>query len=288
MADPQRPFVHLDVQSAYSVGGTSPSLPDDYVRALVRQYPFGPDTAEQPRPALALADYGLHSAVKTAVACARAGVDHLVGLRARVVAERSFRPWSEQPRELILLAVDDVGWLNMVQLSNIGQLSGGDWRGPRIDWRDLAEHGEGLICVAGGPPGLGLLACYVEQAEDPDEPTEALLVAQRLAEIYANRLYLALSFHGSPSNKVINRGLLAVAQRLELGVVATNAVRFATPEDALAHTVLSAIRGAKRADGVLNQASAGGDLPMVALDAIRAQAYLKSPGAMWRLFTPVA
>ncbi len=49
-ADPQRPFVHLDVQSAYSVGGTSPSLPDDDVRALVRQYPLGPDTAEQPRP----------------------------------------------------------------------------------------------------------------------------------------------------------------------------------------------------------------------------------------------
>jgi hypothetical protein len=111
---------------------------------------------------------------------------------------------------------------------------------------------------------VGLLASYVEQAEDPDEPAEALLVAQRLTEIYADRLYLALSFHGSPSEKVINRGLLAVAQHLELGVVATNAVRFATPEDALAHTVLRAIRCAKRADGVLNQASAGGDLPMVA------------------------
>ncbi len=53
--------------------------------------PFRPDAAEQPRPALALADYGLHAAVKTAVACARAGVDHLAGLRARVVAERRKR-----------------------------------------------------------------------------------------------------------------------------------------------------------------------------------------------------
>src|SRR5262252_5012270 len=67
------PFVHLDVQSAYSVGGTSPSLPDDYVRTLARQHPLGPNSANQPRPALALADYGLQSAVKTAVACARAG-----------------------------------------------------------------------------------------------------------------------------------------------------------------------------------------------------------------------
>ena len=62
---------------------------------------------------LAIADYGLHSAVKTAVACARAGVEHITGLRARVVAERSFRVWNEQPRELILLAIDDVGWTNI-------------------------------------------------------------------------------------------------------------------------------------------------------------------------------
>ena len=143
MAEPQRPFVHLDVQTAYSVGGTSPSLPDDYVRALGRQHPRGPDTSDHPRPMLAIADYGLHS-VKTAVACARASAEHITGLRARVVAERSFRVWNEQPRELILLAIDDVGWTNIVQLSNLGQLCGGDWRGPRIDWRDLAEHAEGL------------------------------------------------------------------------------------------------------------------------------------------------
>jgi hypothetical protein len=77
--------------------------------------------------------------------------------------------------------------------------------------------------------------------------------------------------HGSPSDKIVNRGLLAIAQRLELGVVATNAVRFATPEDALAHTVLGAMRGGRRADGLLSQSGVGGDLPMLALDAIRAQ-----------------
>jgi DNA polymerase III alpha subunit len=127
-ADPQRPFVHLDVQTAYSVGGTSPTLPEEYVRALVRQHPLNAETPDAQRIYLVVADYGLHSAVKTAVACARAGVEHLVGLRVRVVGERGFRPWSERPRELILLALDDTGWLNMVQLSNIGFLSGGDWR----------------------------------------------------------------------------------------------------------------------------------------------------------------
>src|SRR5215471_19031695 len=51
-----------DVISAYSPWA---STPDEYVRALARHYPQGPDTDNLPRPALAIADYGLHSAVKT-------------------------------------------------------------------------------------------------------------------------------------------------------------------------------------------------------------------------------
>src|SRR6266581_3693616 len=88
-------FVHMDVVTAYSTW-CSPSTPDDYVRALARQYPIGPDTDDLPRPALAIADYGLHSTVKTAVACDRAGIDQIVGLRVRVVPQRAYRTRGER------------------------------------------------------------------------------------------------------------------------------------------------------------------------------------------------
>ena len=87
---PSGRFVHLDVLTAYSPW-CSPSTPEQYVQALARQYPVGPKTDTQPRPSLAIADYGLHSAVKAAVACQRAGVEHIVGLRVRVVPERAKR-----------------------------------------------------------------------------------------------------------------------------------------------------------------------------------------------------
>jgi hypothetical protein len=35
---------------------------------------------------------------------------------------------------------------------------------------------------------MGLLASYVERAQSPDEPAEALAIARRLAEIYDDRL----------------------------------------------------------------------------------------------------
>src|SRR5919201_1402136 len=181
--------------------------------------------------------------------------------------------------------MDDIGWTNLVQLSNWSMLGGRDWNGPRLDWRDLAAHSEGLICLAGGPPGSGLLASCVERANNPDEPAEALPVARHLTELYPDRLYVSLSFHRSPAERLANRGLIQVAQRLELPVVATNAVRYATPEDALAHTVLSAIRRGKRLEGMLSQTGVGGELPTVVLDAMRSQAYLKSPAEMWRQFS---
>jgi DNA polymerase III alpha subunit len=95
-AQQRLPFVHTDVISAYSPW-CSPSTPDDYVRALTRQYSLGPESYDQPRPALAIADYRLHSVVKTAVACDRAGVDHIVGLRVRVVPQRAKRTFLIHP-----------------------------------------------------------------------------------------------------------------------------------------------------------------------------------------------
>ena len=133
------PFVHLDVQSTYSALA-SPSSPDDYVRALVAQHPLDRMVEGTPRSAIALADTGLHAAVKMAVACAREQVDHLLGLRVRVAPTRAYRPWGEQPGELILLAMDETGWLNLVALNNLGHLAGSDRAGPRVDWQDLARH----------------------------------------------------------------------------------------------------------------------------------------------------
>src|SRR5437763_6075711 len=101
-SSPTPRFVHTDVLSAYATG-SSPSTPDAYIRALARQYPINSASDNLPRPAIAIADYGLHSAVKTALACDREGVDHLVALRVRVVAQRAYRTWGERTGELILL-----------------------------------------------------------------------------------------------------------------------------------------------------------------------------------------
>ena len=135
------------------------------------------------------------------------------------------------------------------------------------------------------PGGGGILSAAIEHSANPAEPIEALGLTRRLMELYPNRLYLELAFHGNSAEKLVNRGLVALAQRMELPLVATGGVRFARPEDALAHKFLEAIGRRTRTEGVLGHNGRDGyDLPTITVESARAQAYLKSPKQMWRLF----
>ena len=260
-------FVHLDLVTAHSPW-CSPSTPEQYVQALARQYRVGPNTDGEPRPALAIADYGLHSAVKVAVACQRAGVEHVLGLRLRVVPERRYRTWGERVGELILLAMDEAGWLSLVGLTNRGFLGGADRGKPRVDFRDLETYSDGVIALTGMPGGGGILTAAIEHSSNPAEPIEAYGLARRLMELYPGRLYLELAFHGNAAEKLVNRGLIAIAQRMELPLVATNAVRFATPDDALAHKVLEAVGRGATVDGMLGHTGRDGyDLPTLTVES---------------------
>src|SRR5262252_1665075 len=252
-------FVHLDVTSAYS-RLASPSTPLEYVTTLTRQFPLNDRTpVDQPRPAIALADYGLQSAVKMAVACAQAGVEHLCGLRVRLVPEASWHPWAEQPSELLLLAADEESWLALVALHNRGHLSGADFRGPRLDLQDLEELCRGeLICLT-GPPRAGELAPTLERCADPSNPVEALPLARRLRELFPGHLYLEISYHGHPREKVVNRALMALSNRLDLPLVATNAVQYARRQYAQAAIVLQAMRANRRTDDARSAESSGAD-----------------------------
>src|SRR5688500_2522889 len=272
--------------SAYSLM-RSPATPKDYAQAAAMlagpragRNGHGPATDVAP-PAVALADHGLHSAVRMAVACREAGVEHICGLRVRVAPERGYRVWDERVGELVLLATDEEGWLNLVALTNLGHVAGWSPIGPRVDWRDLAAHSAGLICLT-GPPGTGMLTPYAERAADggADPVSE---VAAALADVYPGRLYVELAYHGHALDKLVNRALVGVADRLDLPVVATNAVRFATPRQSLAATVLGSIAQGRRMRGLVTN-SGRTDVPTITLDAARAQAYLKSAKAMRALF----
>src|SRR5438552_18260549 len=101
-------------------------------------------------------------------------------------------------------------------------------------------------------------------------------LARQLLSVFGDRLYFELAFPGRAVDKLVDRGPLALGERLEVPIVATNALRYALAEDALAATVLESVRRGARPEGLLNTGGGRADqLPMLTVDHPWSQAYLK-------------
>src|SRR5207248_10960768 len=110
----------------------------------------------------------------------RAVVEHVGGLGLRAVPERGYRTWGGRVGELILLAIDEAGWLSIVGLTNCGFLGGADRGKPRVDWRDLETYSEGVVALTGIPGSGGILSAAIEHSANPAEPVEAFGLMRRL------------------------------------------------------------------------------------------------------------
>lgn len=251
------PFVHLHVHSHFSLldGAAAPE-------ALAAR------AAALGMPALALTDHdALFGAVRFYRAAKEAGVHPIVGLELAVGPEG---------RHVTLLAADETGYRNLCRLSTAA-MSGGPSETPGSGARGtgsrsvplelLWEAGDGLIVLSGCRRGLlatPLLA---------GRPEEARRVAARFRDRFGpDRFFVELQQHGRPDDEELTRRLAALADELQLPVVATNNVHYLSSEDAEAHDVLLVLgAGARLAD------------PQRPRFPTR-EFYLKSPEEMQRLF----
>src|SRR3989344_4576028 len=150
-------FVHLHTHSHYSLLDGLAKIDDLIARAK-----------EHGMDAVALTDHGvLYGAIEFYKKARKAGVKPILGLEAYMAPRDRF---SKEPGEkynhLILLAENNVGWHNLIQLSTKSHLEGYYYK-PRIDKDILREHHEGLIALSaclGGEVAQALLAGKQEEA----------------------------------------------------------------------------------------------------------------------------
>jgi len=211
------PFIHLRVRSIYSVGEGAIEI-----KALPKL------CAARGYPAVAVTDANaLFGALEFSETAAKAGVQPIIGLSLALTYAPPDRPGDRAPApaEIVLLAQDEAGYLNLMALSSQAYVEAAD--GVRaVDPDTLAAHGAGLICLTGGADGpLGRLA----QAGKP-EAAAALL--DRLAAIFADRLYVEIQRHGdgddprTPAEAATEPWFVAEAYARDLPLVATNDAHF--------------------------------------------------------------
>ncbi len=253
-------FVHLHVHSEYSLLDGVSRIPD-----LVRR------VAELGMKAVALTDHGnLFGAVEFYKAATAHGIKPILGMEAYLVGGKM----DEKPRDgkagryyhLTLLVQNEEGLRNLMYLSSQAYLRGFYYK-PRMDLDLLRAHAGGLIALSGclkGPLAQKLLEGNRDEAER---------WAHELLEIFGREnFYVELMDLGAEDQEKVNPGLVDLARKLNLKLVATNDVHYLDPEDREVQDALLAIQTGRK----LNEERA---LNLAHLDL-----YLRSPEEMAERF----
>ena len=212
-------FVHLHVHSEYSLlDGLSK------VDKLVQK------AKELDMPALALTDHGaMFGAISFYRAAKAAGIKPIIGIEAYLAARTMH---DRDPKldsrafHLLLLAENDTGYKNLLQIASAAQLDGFYYR-PRIDHDFLADHNEGLICTT------GCLSGEVPRALERGQDEHARELLDWYFEIFdRDHFFFELQSHDIPELPEINKKLIDLAKRYDGRFLATNDVHYVERSDA--------------------------------------------------------
>ena len=240
-------YVELHSHSSYSFldGASTP-------QALLHQ------AAELEMPSIALTDHdGLNGIVQFVLEARELGIHPIIG--AEVTMEEGYH--------LTLLVENTEGYSNLCRLISRAQLDHSKGEAA-LSWELLAYHYQGLIALSG---------CHKSELAQhilKNDNDAALKAAQRYKNLFGRGHYfLELQRHLVGSDKAIEHGLISLADHLDLELVATNDVHYATPASRPLQDVLASIKNI---------------LPINELGGLRrpnSEFFLKSPAEMRELFS---
>lgn len=224
-------YVHLHNHTHHSLLDGLSKIPDlvDRIKELGME-------------AVAMTDHGTMSGTIDFYKSAKAAdVKPIIGMEAYVAARsRHDRdPAKDKARyHLILLAMNETGYRNLMQLSTTANLEGMYYK-PRIDHELLEKHNEGLIALSACASG------EVGENLRNDNYEEAKRIAAWYKSIFGDRYYLELQDHGHPDCPAkwdvqvkINEYLNRLSKELDIPCVVTSDGHYLSHEDQDAHEIL--------------------------------------------------
>ena len=223
-------FTHLHTHSHYSLLDGLAKI-DDLINRC----------KELGMTSLALTDHGnLYGAVEFYKKAKKAGIKPILGIETYIApfGRLNKRPKIDDRRfHLILLAKNQIGWKNLIQLATKANLEGFYYK-PRVDKELLAKHSEGLIALS------ACLSGEVAKLILENKITEAEKSAGEYREIFGKEnFYLEIGCHMKiPGVEKVRKEIIAMAKRLGLPLAATQDIHYIKKEDAPYHDILLAVQ----------------------------------------------
>lgn len=143
---------------------------------------------------------------------------------------------------LILLAMNNQGYQNLMRLSTIANLDGFYYK-PRVDRALLEKYNEGLIVLS------GCIGGEVGDAFRQGQAAKARDVAEWYKRVFGDRYYLEIQDHGHPDHPSawpeqveVNKQILTLGKELDIPVVLTSDAHYLHHEDQEAHEILLCVQ----------------------------------------------
>ena len=245
-------FAHLHVHTEYSLLDGAARLDDLIAKAVA-----------DGQKALGITDHGhLYGLFDFYERCRKAGINPVLGMEAYLAREhRSERPkrakgafeddgggdvegGGKAYHHMTILAENNTGYRNLIQLSSMAFLDGYYAGKARADWELLDRYHDGLIATS------ACLGGHVLQALLRDDFKTALALAGRTQDIFGRDSYfIELQDHGIADQRRTMAGLIDIARKLGAPLLATNDSHYVDAEDHEGHDALLCVNtGAKIAD----------------------------------------
>lgn len=228
-------YVPLHNHTHYSVLDGMQKIPEmlDRIQAL------GMDS-------VAITDHGtLSGAVEFYKDAKGRGVKPIIGIETYVASRKltDKDPVKDKARyHLILLAMNKVGYENLMRLSSVANLDGFYYKA-RIDHDLFEKYNEGLIALSaclGGELGEHFMA---------DQDAKAYEIAKWYKSILGDRYYIEIQDSGhadhpahSPDQAKLNGKLIKLAKELNIQLVLTSDAHYAAPGDKEAQDILLCVQ----------------------------------------------
>lgn len=223
-------FTHLHVHSHYSLLDGLAKIDE-----LINR------TKELGMNSLALTDHGnLYGAIEFYKKAKKAGIKPILGVEAYIAPNgrhSKVNRIDDKFCHLVLLAENNTGWKNLIQLVTKANLEGFYYK-PRIDKEILKMHHEGVIALSACPAG------EIGRALTANKYNEAKRIALEYQEIMGKgNFFLELGHHpGIPDVKEVNDGIRKLSKEIGIDMVATQDVHYLKSEDAKYHDILLAVQ----------------------------------------------
>jgi DNA polymerase-3 subunit alpha len=228
----EKHFTHLHLHTEFSLL--------DGAISLDKLIEFGKKNAFK---ALCISDHGnIFGAVKFFQKCQKAGIKPILAIEAYLTEDANIKSVENKYYHLIIIVQNLTGYKNLCKLISFSYQHGFYFK-PRIDYKILEQHSEGLIvttaCLGGHIPQLLM---------KNDEVQADKMIDWYLRVFGPERFYFEVQPEDQKEQKILNQKLFEWGLKKGVQVVATSDCHYVNEQDREAHEIMLSIQTHSKID----------------------------------------